>query len=192
MRTMTITMQVNDEEAENLLRRIGERGDVEISGGTPLISTSAAPAAPAAPTTPAESAEVDINGVPWDARYHAKTKTKKKDGTWKAASGMDDATKAEAEKYAASFKSASETPETPAAPAAPETPTAPAAPTAPAPVSFEQLTAGFTEVIARIGQDALMAKLGEIYEACGVPADGSSLQTNETQRTQVLQMINQL
>ena len=155
--------------------------------------------------------ETDVNGVVWDERYHAGTKGTNKDGSWKARKGMDEATKQAAEAYEAQFKNpvadtppapaaptAPATPETPPAPAAPVAPVAPVAPAvpetpaAPAPVSFEELTAGFTEVIGRIGQDALMAKLGQIYADAGVPADGSTLQTNETQRRQVLDAIKAL
>ena len=207
MRTMTITMEINDEEAGNLLKHLSNRGEVAVAG-----TDSSATPAPVAPS----ATEVDVNGVPWDGRYHAKTKTCKADGTWKAASGMDDATKAEAKAYNDSFKAspaapaapaapvapaapaapvapaAPAAPVAPAAPAAPVAPAAPAAPVAPVPVSFEDLTAGFTEVIARIGQEALMAKLADIYAAAGVGPDGASLQNNETQRAQVLEAIKAL
>lgn len=200
MRLMTITMEVSDEEATNLLNRMGERGNASFDGETATT--------PAAPATPEAPAELDANGVPWNALYHAGTKGKNKNGTWKALRGMDDATKDAAEAYEASFENADSEPEAPAAPVAPAAPpaapaptppAAPVAPTAvpeapatPAPVSFEELTAGFTEVIGRIGQEALMAKLGQIYADAGVPADGASLQTNETQRAQVLAAIRAL
>lgn len=50
-----------------------------------------APSAPVAPLTPASGVELDKNGLPWDARIHASTKTKKGDGTWTAKRGVDPA-----------------------------------------------------------------------------------------------------
>jgi hypothetical protein len=35
---------------------------------------------------------VDANGLPWDVRIHAGTRTQNKDGTWKKKKGVDDAT----------------------------------------------------------------------------------------------------
>ena len=54
----------------------------------PVVPT--APAAPLVPPPPpaAPVAETDVSGMPWDARIHAGTKTKKKDGTWKARKGV--------------------------------------------------------------------------------------------------------
>jgi hypothetical protein len=84
-------------------------------------------------------------------------------------------------------------PAAPVAPvAAPVLPVAPVAPPVPAPVSFEELTAAFGVVIARVGQDALMAVLGQIYTDAGTDAAGSTLQTNETHRASVFNAINAL
>jgi len=62
----------------------------------------AAPAAPLVPPPPAapnnkyepaapqgSAAETDASGMPWDARIHAGTKTKKQDGNWKARKGVE-------------------------------------------------------------------------------------------------------
>jgi hypothetical protein len=210
-RIMTVTMEVTDEEATNFMNRFAERGDAVINETTNVTNV----AAPASPTAPVSGEQLlDDHGVQWDARYHATTKTKKANGGWKAAKGMDDATKAAAAAYEASFKNptpaaptppaapvteepaeevvASAAPTPPAAPVAPTAPAIPAAPATPAPVSFEELTAGFGEVIGRIGQDALMAQLGQIYADAGVDSEGTSLQTNETQRSQVLAAIKAL
>lgn len=51
----------------------------------------AAPAIPAAPGAVAV-VERDTAGVPYDARIHNKSRTKKQDGTWKLAKGIDPAT----------------------------------------------------------------------------------------------------
>lgn len=41
----------------------------------------------------APAVELDSKGLPWDARIHASTKSKKKDGTWTALRGLNDAAK---------------------------------------------------------------------------------------------------
>lgn len=48
---------------------------------------------PAGLTNPAPGVELDSKGLPWDARIHASTKSKKKDGTWTALRGLNDAAK---------------------------------------------------------------------------------------------------
>jgi hypothetical protein len=45
------------------------------------VPVAAAPVAPAAPASPAPS--VDVAGLPWDERIHARTKALNKDGTWR-------------------------------------------------------------------------------------------------------------
>ena len=199
-RIMTITMEVNDDEAASLLARFAERGVTTVSGDTPT---------PAA----ANGSDTDANVVVWDARYHASTRNTNQDGSWKALRGMDDATKAAAAVYEASFANpapapapAEPEPETEsdetipaflqkpadAAPAAPALPTMLVAAPVAAPVSFEELSAGFQTVIEKIGTPALMEKLGAIYEAAGVDSAGTSLTTNETQRAQVLAALKAL
>lgn len=44
---------------------------------------STAPEVPAAPTTSAPSGELDVNGLPWDERIHASSKTRNADGSWR-------------------------------------------------------------------------------------------------------------
>ena len=194
-RIMTITMEVNDDEAASLLARFAERGVTAVSGDTPT---------PAA----ANGSDTDANGVVWDARYHASTRNTNQDGSWKALRGMDDATKAAAATYEASFANPAPAPAEPEpetesdetipaflqkpADAAPALPTMPVAAPVAAPVSFEELSAGFQTVIEKIGTPALMEKLGAIYEAAGVDSAGTSLTTNETQRAQVLTALKAL
>ena len=180
-RIMTITMEVNDDEAASLLARFAERGVTTVSGDT----------------TAANGSDTDANGVVWDARYHASTRNTNQDGSWKALRGMDDATKAAAAAYEASFANpapAEPEPETESDETIPAFLQAPALPTMPvaAPVSFEELSAGFQTVIEKIGTPALMEKLGAIYEAAGVDSAGTSLTTNETQRAQVLAALKAL
>lgn len=47
--------------------------------------------------SPEPVSDVDARGMPWDARIHASTKTQKKDGTWKAKKGVDQALVAQVE-----------------------------------------------------------------------------------------------
>lgn len=97
-----------------------------------------APTAPAPQVTPAEvaSAELDADGLPWDERIHAGTKTKTAKGIWTKRRGTPDATynKVVAElrqQYPAADNADADTTDTtdsePEAPAAP-TVAAPAAP----------------------------------------------------------------
>lgn len=44
------------------------------------------------PDTFAGAAELDVRGVPWDARIHASTKTKTKNGVWSRRKNVDDTT----------------------------------------------------------------------------------------------------
>ncbi len=50
---------------------------------------TATPAADAALAATGTAVEVDSAGMPWDERIHAKSKTKKADGTWKAGRSLD-------------------------------------------------------------------------------------------------------
>lgn len=60
-------------------------------GGVPVPPSAAsvpappstAPEVPAAPTTSAPSGELDVNGLPWDERIHASSKTRNADGSWR-------------------------------------------------------------------------------------------------------------
>lgn len=209
MRLMTITMEVSDEEATNLLTRFAERGAAGIDGVEVAAADNSAELAPAPDAAEIKEAvtgepALDVNGVPWNATHHASTKGVNKDGSWKARRGMTDAEKQAAAIYEQSFagqpapavSTAPDVPVTPTAPTPPAPPvpalTVPVAPVAPQPVSFEELTAGFGEVIGRVGQDVLMANLGKIYEDAGVDSQGVSLQSNETQRAQVLAAIKAL
>jgi len=67
---------------------------VEPQAGVPLPpSASLPPAPPPAPTAsvaaPTGSVQTDKNGLPWDARIHASTKTFNADGTWRGRRNTD-------------------------------------------------------------------------------------------------------
>lgn len=109
-----------------------------------VVEAAAGVNTPAKELTPGEdvgvvtdATELDIKGMPWDSRIHAKTKTKNKDHTWKYAVGIDRdvlVPQVEAELRAAGYgQTAAATPAaTPGVPPVAETPTAPAAPAIPA------------------------------------------------------------
>lgn len=100
-----------------------------LSAPVPNVPTAPVTVAPtasgAAPSIPASGVELDKNGLPWDERIHAGTKTKLKSGEWKAKKQVDAALVAQVEAELRARVAA-----TPAAPvaAAPVAPVAPAAP----------------------------------------------------------------
>ena len=77
--------------------------------------------------------ELDSDGLPWDARIHAGSKTKlKKSQQWKPKRNVDPDLKAEVEAELRAAMGAGGEPAKPAAPAAPAEPAKPAAPAEPA------------------------------------------------------------
>ncbi len=121
-----------------------------LSAPVPNVPTAPGMVAPtasgAAPSTPASGVELDKNGLPWDERIHAGTKTKLKSGEWKAKKSVDPALVASVEselraRVAASPAPVAAVPAVPAAPAvdpaavfgaaAPGVPPVPVIPTAP-------------------------------------------------------------
>lgn len=56
---------------------------------TPAVPPPPAPVA--APVVPAAGVALDVQGLPWDARIHASTKTKVANGEWKKKKGLDPA-----------------------------------------------------------------------------------------------------
>ena len=114
------------------------RAEGDIAAGQAVIGAPAAPAAPAAgattdvpaagATTDVPAAELDKEGIPWDARIHGKAKNKNKDGTWRLTKGIDKDMVAtvKAELLAAAGASPDADKESPATTAAPAAPAAPA------------------------------------------------------------------
>lgn len=93
--------------------------------------------------------ELDVNGLPWDRRIHARTKTKMKDGSWKRARQI---TQALVDRVEAELKGvqAIPVPTPPAIPVIPAVPltTPPAVPVPPAPVQdFQGLMKLITDSI---------------------------------------------
>jgi hypothetical protein len=57
----------------------------------PVVPSAPEVPAAVAPTPLASGAELDAQGLPWDARIHAATKSKVADGSWRALRGVDPA-----------------------------------------------------------------------------------------------------
>lgn len=57
-----------------------------------ITAAAAVPVAAEAPIATTAGVALDSNGLPWDERIHASTKTQNKDGSWKKLKGVDDAT----------------------------------------------------------------------------------------------------
>ncbi|QIG67336.1 putative ribonuclease E/G family protein [Rhizobium phage RHph_TM3_3_9] len=103
-RKFTVTFDVTDEEFSNFMTRCSGNAVLsnEIPRNTTVTVDGDSDEGPVNTNAPA----VDSAGVPYDARYHAKTKNFKEDGTWKRAKGLSDALKAEADAFEANAKAA--------------------------------------------------------------------------------------
>lgn len=125
-----LPMDADPEQVQQAISRIRRAFDLDAANDT-TPAAAATPTAPAAQVTPQQiaNAEVDAEGLPWDGRIHAGTKTKTQKGIWTQKKGVDEAVRdavvAELrQQYPAAAPAATVT--APAAPAA--TVTAPAAP----------------------------------------------------------------
>lgn len=94
-RKLTLTIEVTDEEAANLLARFNGTArpvDAAVDGqsaapvAAPTMPTTAA-APVAAPAVPG-AVDVDKNGVPWLEAVHASSKAKNADGSWRGRKGV--------------------------------------------------------------------------------------------------------
>ncbi|QIG75237.1 putative ribonuclease E/G family protein [Rhizobium phage RHph_Y52] len=102
-RKFTVTFDVTDEEFSNFMTRCS--GNAVLSNEIPRNTTVTVDGDDEGPVN-TNAPAVDSAGVPYDARYHAKTKNFKDDGTWKRAKGLSDALKAEADAFEANAKAA--------------------------------------------------------------------------------------
>lgn len=202
-RTITLTMTVTDAEAEALVKR--------------FINTASA-----VTSTPDDDGEVDANGVPWNEEFHAATKNKNNDGTWKKRKGVDkDALDAYEKKFSSAAPAAPAAPQgdvevpaflkrdlapaaAPAAPAAmpaaaptmpamPSMPAMPAMPAAaPAPVTYEQMIDRYVEAQKRVGDVTLQAAVTNHIYPKLGINGPEPLQTNETLRAQMVAELDAL
>ncbi len=146
----------------------------------PVAPVASVPPVPAAPTASAPGVELDAEGLPWDARIHAKSSTgpggvKNADGTWRAKRGVNDdalVAQVKAELRAAMGAPAASAPLAPVVPAAPPA----AVPVPPAPVGPEEITT-FPQIMKkisglRVGQFPAMSQdeLSGILTQAGLPS----------------------
>jgi len=89
--------------------------------------------------------ELDSEGLPWDARIHASSKAKVKDGTWRLKRGVDDVTAYQIKLELHALMKKSGTVVAPAAPVQAVAPAAPVQAVAPAiPATLPTINAGHT------------------------------------------------
>lgn len=164
-------------ETEDELRAfIGTDAEPEVRSA-PSPTATLEPASIGAPAEPEITADVDGDGLPYNADYHATPKSMTADGLWRAKRGQSD--KALAAR--AAFKAAGGAVAAPAATAMPGMPGAAAMPAAraPEPISYDKLidkTVGMMQR-AKIDETGVLKLYGEV----GI-IDPASLETNESQR----------
>lgn len=85
--SFTIAADASADQVQAMLDQIAETFGITAAAAAPVATEVADKLADA----PAGVA-LDSNGLPWDERIHASTKTQNKDGSWKKLKGVDDAT----------------------------------------------------------------------------------------------------
>lgn len=202
---MTLTIQVTDEEFKGFIEHLASRST---PGTANSVTGEIDDNGPANANAPA----VDSAGIPWIEAVHSAKKTLNDDGTWRGKRGVDKATRTAYENQARQVAAGNAQP-SPAIPAGavPPLPTAtqplapgalppaafPAAaspfpPVAPAPadvpVTYEQVSSRFQEVVAagKMQPDVFATW----YPEMGIN-DPAQLATNETARKIAMQKLNQ-
>lgn len=131
----------------------------------------------AEPAPTAAGPDVDARGMPHDPAIHAKTKTKDKDGFWKAMRGKADEAKAAIDAFGApAYDPPTGNAGMPAT-GMPGMPQMPVADIPPAPVSYDEMVKMFIGMM----EDGTITDAGAVYADVGV-TDPNELQTNETLR----------
>lgn len=167
MPKLTFVLEITEAEQANLLARMtGTVGNslslATVDGAAPVAAgdDDAGPADVAAPA-------VDARGIPWNGDYHASTKARNADGTWRTKRGVD---KAKLEAWEKTLQPSMPVPGVPAAPVA-------AIPGfAPAPAGLP----GFTPPQAApadipVTMEDINAAFGKLSAAGVIAADGSNL-----------------
>lgn len=87
-----LPMDADPEQVQQAISWIRRAFDLDAANDT-TPAAAATPTAPAAQVTPQQiaNAEVDAEGLPWDGRIHAGTKTKTQKGIWTQKKGVDEA-----------------------------------------------------------------------------------------------------
>lgn len=81
---------LSESEATSLFTKLAEPStqyELPLSVPKGSVVTTTTPLVDEPQQTPSD--ELDSNGIPWDERIHASTKTKNKDGSWKSLRGVD-------------------------------------------------------------------------------------------------------
>ncbi len=152
------------------------------NAGPHLVIPNPEPAAPPAPPAPAPGmAATDKQGIPWDPRIHATTKTFNADGTWRKKRGIEAATiatvEAELKALMAIPSPATAAPPAPTIPAPPAaTQAAPPPPVPPAAGPNEaELRAAFVALIGKASAAIQSGKLQEheLASTCAFAGVGS-------------------
>ena len=178
----SIELKYTFESEEELRAHLGTetRAAPVVEDETPAAATIEADAT----AEQRSDADVDSDGMPYNAVVHTETRSTNADGTWKARRGKSE----EAKAARAAFKAGGGTEEAPEieveetkAAVMPGLPGTEALPVdAPEPVSWDMLVEAITSATksGSITQDALMA----LYTEHGGPDPAAELQTNETKR----------
>ena len=189
----SIELKYTFESEEELRAHLGTEtraapvGAVAVYRAAPVVWAEAPPAATTEVDATAEQrsdADVDSDGMPYNAVVHTETRSTNADGTWKARRGKSE----EAKAARAAFKAGGGTEEAPEieveetkAAVMPGLPGTEALPVdAPDPVSWDMLVEAITSATksGSITQDGLMT----LYTEHGGPDPAAELQTNETAR----------
>lgn len=187
MPKLTFVLEITEAEQANLLARmtgtVGNSLSLAAVDGAPVAAgdDDAGPADAAAPA-------VDARGIPWNGDYHASTKARNADGTWRTKRGVD---KAKLEAWEKTLQPSMPAP-APAAPVAAIpgfTPapaglpgfTPPQAAPADIPVTMEDINAAFGKLSAAGVIAADGSNLMPIYQQLQI-TDPNQIATDETIR----------
>lgn len=83
--SFSLSADASADQVQAMIDHIAETFGIKSTSAEPVSDQAAAAPAPAGVT-------LDSNGLPWDERIHASTKTTNKDGSWKKLKGVDEAT----------------------------------------------------------------------------------------------------
>lgn len=159
--------QLSDPETENIVPPsvMDVINTVSSSTGVPVEELTADISEPEAAEVFAEPESgdgLDVNGIPWDERIHASTKTKTVDGAWKNKRGVDKGLLASVESELKGATTADIAPN--AIPAGPIVgtvpPTPPAAPAASSITTFPALMTAITS--RELGPDAVLSAVQSV------------------------------
>lgn len=211
MPKIVLTLDVDDQTQARLINALAEGATVDA-----VEMETAKPETVEVANDPAPDAPLDVRGVPWNSQYHAGTKTKNGDGSWKRKRGGD---KAAADHYENQYigdnrSGAPEAEETkpgvmpempdflkrskddapapgPALPGMGPVATLPEPAPEPAPITVENVTEAFARLTDRVGAQNAALAAPKVYGANAV-TDVNVLNTNESARAGVYNQFEAL